>query len=1000
MPTNSPRHERLDFGRIRNRLRTKRNRRAVLRRRALAFEPLDPRLVLSVSPAGELEDITDSHLSPPRAASAGTVAQDLVAFAKALAASGTRFYGASWCPNCKDQKELFEDGGDFLPFIEVTNLDNPVTLNDVGNGTNLELNPTGVPIGSFPTWEFPDNSRLTGTQSLATLSARSGVAIPTSSDPFIAPITLSDSDIDKDQIRDDADEDIDNDGILNSNDTDIDGDGIPNGSDELDEPRSYDADGDEIVTVLTGSPLHVAFDGYDPSGDPLTYTISSSNPGLISATLLEGNRSMTIDVSGWGKMTLQMFEQRAPRPTSRLIELAESNFFDDIIFHRIINGFVIQGGDPTETGGGGSTLGDIDDQFHEELQHNRNGTLSYAKTADDTNDSQFFITEGPTRHLDGNHSVAGVIIEGDKNREAISNNSTINPRSVVIDNTAVFTDAENAVAMLTATPGASGSALITVTATDSDGNQFTRTFTANVGIDTSDTPPWLDEFGAIAVPEGTTTNIQIQAIDIEGDPIRFGIVTPTNFTVTVPSDPITPQSPAVADVSITPNSGFVGSEEVTFFVLDAGIDIDGVVFTLPLLNNNSGLVDVQTITLTSIANAPPNVSLTGATTTLPEDTDTTSRIKVGDIVIADDGVGSNHLTLEGTDKALFDIIGFELFLSEGTVLDSDTKPLLNVTVQVNDSTVGPSPDDTVALSITVTEVQTEAEISGRLFMDPDGDGTDNEDAGPLVGFLVYADLNSNGTRDAGEPISTTDIDGVYRLPISPNIPVEIRPIRPADWEVTSPAGGIHAITAPNTSPIGGKDFGLRFIVASWFNSFQPTNINGVGGTTPFDALLIINELDNPTVSDPETGVLDPLSGAPSPLSLYDVDQSGFVSGFDALLVINELPTSQPSSSSSATFTSSSPAAALSSVLVSQINPEIAMTVHQESRQQPTASVASVRPAQFPGVQSDLAPSDMPAFQLPDRGLLGSTSAMDASDDGGQVTELAAELVDQALLAEF
>ncbi|HAA52759.1 MAG TPA: peptidylprolyl isomerase, partial [Planctomycetaceae bacterium] len=54
-------------------------------------------------------------------------------------------------------------------------------------------------------------------------------------------------------------------------------------------------------------------------------------------------------------MTFELFESRAPRPTARIIELAESGFYDDLIFHRVIDNFMIQGGDPTSTGSGGST---------------------------------------------------------------------------------------------------------------------------------------------------------------------------------------------------------------------------------------------------------------------------------------------------------------------------------------------------------------------------------------------------------------------------------------------------------------------------------------------------------------------------------------------------------------------------------------------------------------------------------------------------------------------
>lgn len=107
-----------------------------------------------------------------------TPAQDLVAFAKVLTAkTGVKLYGAVWCASCNEQKALFEDGGDFLPFIEVTNPDR--STNAIGIANN---------ITTFPTWQFPDGSRATGVLSLATIAQRANVAIPTAVNPFIAPI--------------------------------------------------------------------------------------------------------------------------------------------------------------------------------------------------------------------------------------------------------------------------------------------------------------------------------------------------------------------------------------------------------------------------------------------------------------------------------------------------------------------------------------------------------------------------------------------------------------------------------------------------------------------------------------------------------------------------------------------------------------------------------------------------------------------------------------------
>jgi cyclophilin family peptidyl-prolyl cis-trans isomerase len=506
-------------------------------------------------------------------------AVDLVAFARALADSGTRMYGAAWSPHCTAQKQLFEDGGDWLPFVEVTNLDDPVTLNAIGRGEDLELNPSGRPVGMFPTWEFPDGTRVVGEMTLEAIAAASDVAIPMSDQPFIVPI--DDGDLD---------------------------------------PSDVDEDGDDIVTLLGGSPLHLPLDGYDPGGGMLTYSVSSSDPGLVGVQLLSGNRSMLVDVIGWGEMTLQLFEQRAPRPTSRLIELAEADFYDGVTFHRIVNGFVIQGGDPAGTGGGGSSLGDFDDQFHEQLQHNRTGTLSYAKSYDDTNDSQFFITEGAAgnlRALDGNHSVSGLLVEGEKNREAISNNSANHPVDVIMRTVDIFTDDENAVLMLTADEDATGSAEVTVTAVDEAGNSFSRTFTVNVEPDPANAFPWLDELAAPVVERDTTLTTNIAARDIEGDAIQFGVVASQNFTVTVPEDPVASNSPAVAEVTITPTPGFVGQEEFTFYVYDSSrVDTHGITITETILRSNSQLFDVQTITVTASSFVGELLTIDGSGETL------------------------------------------------------------------------------------------------------------------------------------------------------------------------------------------------------------------------------------------------------------------------------------------------------------------------------------------------------------------------------------------------
>jgi hypothetical protein len=122
--------------------------------------------------------------------------------------------------------------------------------------------------------------------------------------------------------------------------------------------------------------------------------------------------------------------------------------------------------------------------------------------------------------------------------------------------------------------------------------------------------------------------------------------------------------------------------------------------------SDSILTDSQDIAVTvTDVNEIPSVHLSNiTTTTLPENTNTSSAIKIADIAITDDALGTNVLSLSGADATLFQIVGSELFLKAGVVLDYETNPSLNVTVEVNDSAIGGNPDGTDSLAISVTNV--------------------------------------------------------------------------------------------------------------------------------------------------------------------------------------------------------------------------------------------------------------------------------------------------------
>ena len=112
-----------------------------------------------------------------------------------------------------------------------------------------------------------------------------------------------------------------------------------------------------------------------------------------------------------GDFQIELFEDKAPITTKNFIDLAKKGFYDGVIFHRVIDGFMIQGGDPTGTGRGGPGYR-IPDEFHPELRHDAAGILSMANAGPNTGGSQFFITLAPTPWLDGRHAVFGRVVAG------------------------------------------------------------------------------------------------------------------------------------------------------------------------------------------------------------------------------------------------------------------------------------------------------------------------------------------------------------------------------------------------------------------------------------------------------------------------------------------------------------------------------------------------------------------------------------------------------------
>ena len=152
---------------------------------------------------------------------------------------------------------------------------------------------------------------------------------------------------------------------------------------------------------------------------------SQENKGPLYATLK----------TSMGDIVVQLFDDKAPKTVANFVGLASGTkewtdsktgekvkkpLYNGTIFHRVIPGFMIQGGDPLDSGMGGPGYR-FEDEFHPDLRHTKGGILSMANAGPNTNGSQFFITLAPTLHLDNRHSVFGEVVKGQDVIVAIGN---------------------------------------------------------------------------------------------------------------------------------------------------------------------------------------------------------------------------------------------------------------------------------------------------------------------------------------------------------------------------------------------------------------------------------------------------------------------------------------------------------------------------------------------------------------------------------------------------
>ena len=594
------------------------------------------------------------------------------------------------------------------------------------------------------------------------------------------------------------------------------------------------------LTVLAGAPLHIALGGHSDVQDAvLTYEISSTNDDL-ETFVPEGNRSLRISVAGYDQdMVFELFEGRVPAVTSRIIALAtgEANggvpFYDGLIFHRVIKDFMIQGGDPLGTGTGGSGV-DFDDQFHLDLQHTSAGVLSMAKSSDDTNDSQFFITSVPTRHLDFNHSIFGILTDGDEVREALENVAITDDGSnkpladVVMDSVSVFVDNENGVLMLSAPEGTTGTAVVTVTADDGSGQTATQTFNVTIVADTANGKPYVGPIDQIETTADTPVTFTIPGVDVEGDVINYGAeIRPANADLAMVIDNST------GVVTITPSNGLVGVHSITVGVWpqsgDPTNEGDWDIQDVPVLISPAPPTAIELLT-----SADTGASSTDRITNLNNSEGNTLRFRVSGVVdgaevqlFADgqliaQGIASGDSIVLNTNGTVELADGVHSITAVQTLRDQevnvgnrdDTVDLLSEVSDPLEVTI-----DTVAPTITTDavtdagegkpylyDVETNEEADGgvsyRLVTSPAGMVIDL-----LAGEVAWTPSDGQGGTHS-VAIRATDLAGNFADQLFDVVVEEAPELQPiADQEVTE--GTLLTFTAGATDPDGPLVWGLE-----------------------------------------------------------------------------------------------------------------------------------------------------------------------------------------------
>ncbi len=383
------------------------------------------------------------------------------------------------------------------------------------------------------------------------------------------------------------------------------------------------------VTMPAVKTFLLPLDLSGPAGAAVTYTVTSSSGSVTAKLAPITNRSLRLTVTGTdisgqpfsGDLVFQLFDDLTPKTADMIAQLVNSGFYNNLTFHRILNDFVAQGGDPSGNGSGGPGF-QFGDEFNPQLAFTGFGQLAMANSGDDTNGSQFFITdsnlslvedhsspnEDPPQHLNFQHTIFGQLVSGydtfNKLMLTPANSSGTPTNPPHITNAQLIQDTQHGVLRLSAPANFTGTSTVTVTASSTTGTTtgtFQRTFLANVVADTSSGSALNDRPFLVRPPtdavtgKGQPITFPLQATDLEKDQLTFRVGSGTDI-MTDPTNATVSINQATGDVTITPAASFVGTISLRLGVRDQTARAQGSSGALPL--DSAGNFDTELMTLT------------------------------------------------------------------------------------------------------------------------------------------------------------------------------------------------------------------------------------------------------------------------------------------------------------------------------------------------------------------------------------------------------------------